>query len=149
VATPSAATNRVAEATPEAKKLVVVTFVNVAFRPITFWSDVSPKTVNVLVTVELAATNPPNKLNVEVAEAPRAVTVARVSEQPLPSLKHTLIKERPPDPFVARTVFEAPETVGRTMLNVAAVFAASRLVYPPPIEVKRSWVWFDVLVGVI
>jgi hypothetical protein len=35
--------------------------------------------VNVLVTVEEAATNPPNKLSVEVALAPRAVTVANVS----------------------------------------------------------------------
>jgi hypothetical protein len=40
---------------------------------------VFPSTVKVEVTVELAATNPPNKESVEVAEAPRAVTVARVS----------------------------------------------------------------------
>jgi hypothetical protein len=60
-------------------RAVVVTLVNVAFVPTTFWSEVSPRTVNVLVTVLDAATNPPNKLNVEVAEAPRAVTVARVS----------------------------------------------------------------------
>lgn len=67
---------------PEAfvkKRLVAVAFVNVAFAPVRFCSDVEPRTVNVLVTVELAPTYPPYKLSVDVASAPRAVTVASVS----------------------------------------------------------------------
>ncbi len=53
---------------------LAVTFVNVAA-----WKKLSPSTVNVLVTVELAATKPPYKRTVEVAKLPRAVTDESVS----------------------------------------------------------------------
>ncbi len=45
----------------------------------TFESVVVPTTVSVLVTVELEPTKPPYKSKVEVAKAPRAVTLASVS----------------------------------------------------------------------
>jgi len=52
---------------------------DVPFVKFKLWRFVFPRTVNVLVTVELAPMNPPYKSNVEVAEAPRAVTDASVS----------------------------------------------------------------------
>jgi hypothetical protein len=92
--------------------LVVVTLVPVPFTKVTFWRDVSPRTVNVDVTVEEAAIKPPYNWTVVVAEEPRAETVARVSlfavpEQFVPSWRHTFfpaIVSVVPDPFVKERV---------------------------------------------
>jgi hypothetical protein len=87
--------------------LVMIAFVAPKFVAVAFCRLVFPSTVNVLVTVLDAATNPPNKLNVEVALDPRAVTVARVSVsasryagQLVPVLRHTV------RPFTKRLVVE-------------------------------------------
>ncbi len=87
---PLFAFNCVVEAIPETNRLVVVTFTPVPFVnvrlpraevPVTVialkmpW----PRTVKVEVTVELAPTKPPYSRRVEVAKAPRAVTLAKVS----------------------------------------------------------------------
>jgi hypothetical protein len=92
---------------PVTANAVVVIAENVALTPITFCRLVFPRTVKVEVTVELAATNPPNKLSVEVALDPRAVTVARVSVsakryagQLVPVDRHTVL------PFTKRLVVE-------------------------------------------
>ena len=77
---PVLAKRLVEEATPEAYTFVVVTFVNVAFVPVRFWREVFPRTVRVEVTVELAERKPPKNWRVVVAEDPRAVTEARVSD---------------------------------------------------------------------
>ncbi len=69
----------VVETTAEANRFVVVTDTPVAIVHVTPWSDVLPMTVRVEVTVVEAETRPPYKETVDVAVAPRAVTVARVS----------------------------------------------------------------------
>lgn len=56
---PAFAFNCVVEATPETYKFVVVTLVAVAFVAVMFCKFVSPRTVNVEVTVEEAVRKPP------------------------------------------------------------------------------------------
>ncbi len=87
---PALALMRVVEAMPETNRLVVVTFTPVPFVKVRFPRAVVPVTVNALkipwprtvrveVTVELAPTKPPYNRRVEVAKAPRALTLAKVS----------------------------------------------------------------------
>jgi hypothetical protein len=85
----------------------MIAFVAPKLVAVVFWSEVFPRTVKVEVTVEEAATNPPNNESVVVAEEPRAVTVARVSVsankyagQLVPVLRHTV------RPFTKRLVVE-------------------------------------------
>ncbi len=81
---------RVVEAIPLTNKLVVVTSTPVASAKVRLPSAevpvtvralkiVLPTTVKVEVTVEEAATKPPYNRTVEVAKAPRAVTLESVS----------------------------------------------------------------------
>jgi hypothetical protein len=110
----------------------VLTLVNVAFAPITFCKEVSPRTVNVLVTVLDAATNPPNSESVEVAEAPRAVTVARVSVsaskyagQLVPVLRQTVL------PFTKSWVVETTPEAKRLVVVTLKPVAFEKLMFPP------------------
>jgi hypothetical protein len=86
---------RLVETTPDTARPVVVTLEPWALVKERPWREVEPKTVNVEVTVEEAATNPPRNWRVAVAEEPRAVTEARVSVlaaeagQPTPFARQT------------------------------------------------------------
>ena len=126
-----------------AKRLVVVTEVPVAVVKSTLRSEVEPTTTKVPVTEELAATNPPKNWAVVVVNEPRAVTDCRVSRpeeagQLVPSVKQTETKVRPPKPLVPMTVEEAPSANGRTKFSMLAVFGASKLTMPPPMDSKRN-----------
>ncbi len=109
-----------------AKNPVVEAFVKVALEPTRFWRLVFPRTVKVLVTVVEAETRPPNKETVDVAVAPRAVTVANVSlsankyaGQLVPVDKQTV------RPFtkseVVETTPEAKRFVVETLVEVASL----------------------------
>jgi hypothetical protein len=139
----------------------VLTLVNVAFVPTTFCNEVSPRTVNVLVTVLDAATNPPNKLNVEVALEPRAVTVARVSVsankyagQFVPVERHTVL------PFTKSWVVETTPEAKRLVVVTLKPVAFEKFTFPPlivetfrvemvPVVAERTVVFRAVVVTLV
>jgi hypothetical protein len=87
--------NKLVEEAVEAKKLVVVTAVNVAFVPVSAASEVAPSTVKVEVTVDEDVIKPPSKYNSLVVVAPVLLTVCKLGVVPegqfVPSDKHTVV----------------------------------------------------------
>jgi hypothetical protein len=126
----------------------VVALVKEAFPAVRFCRVVYPRTVKVEVTVELDPTNPPNKERVEVALAPRAVTVAKVSVsaskyagQFVPLERHTV------RPFTNRDVVETTpeayrlvvETLNPVALENRRVATLMRELFKVVIEPLVDW----------
>jgi hypothetical protein len=126
------------------KRLVEVTLVAVALERVRFPRDVAPRTVKVEVTVEEAATNPPNKDNMLVVLAPLFVicwSVAVEAADPgqlVPLAKHTL------NPFTrtddARRV--EPEAVANPSQTEEVAEVKLRVLIVPFVEKRLVLVTF-------
>lgn len=115
-----------------AKRFVVVTFAPVAFVKVTPVRDELPVTLNVPVAEILEVVSPPNNVTLDVANAPRFVTEARVSTS-APALGQ-------PTPFCKQipcpaTVAVANEAIFANKLVVVAVPKEPTPVTPRDVDV--------------